>query len=79
MEGGRCADNRTFATDADMMALYRAIYKKDRWLDFKNFSMRSWHNYFGEFPDLMSWLFCLKTEKYEDRCFLVAQWLEEKK
>ena len=67
--------NHTFDNDADMMALYRAIYKKGKWINFVNFTFLT-RPVNGKCD---AWLFCLGGEDYEARCCLVAQWLEVKK
>ena len=74
----KCGDtyvvNRTFDNDADMMALYRAIYQKGKWKEFLNYISQTTHY----IPHAV-WLFCLDNEDYEDHCCLVAEWLEVKK
>ncbi len=77
----------SFTTDADMMALYRAIYKEKRWTEFFEYSNNIWWINYGRsydtvdeaLADYNAWLFCLEGKDYEDRCCLVAEWLEEVK
>lgn len=73
---------RTFTTEADMMTLYRAIQKMGKWGSFYLYSLQR----FTEREDakidpcgMMSWLFCLNGEGYEERCQMVADWWEGEK
>ena len=86
---GQCFEshrlNRTFDNDTDMMALYRAIYKKGKWSKFIIYTEKTYcfqlqldslrHN----LHNFNAWLFCLDGKDYEARCCLVAEWLEVKK
>lgn len=79
------SSRRTFTTDADMMALYRAIYKKGKWSKFIIYTEKTYcfqlqldsirHN----LHNFNAWLFCLDGKDYEARCCLVAEWLEVRK
>ena len=82
---GSRKENRDFDNDADMMALYRAIYEKGKWSKFIIYAEKTYcfqlqldslrHN----LHNFTAWLFCLDGKDYESRCCLVAQWLEVKK
>ena len=65
-------ENRSFATEAEMMALYRQIEKDGKW---KGFYRHTHLKIFAsELPDTVftKWLFCLDGIGYEDRCKMVA-------
>jgi hypothetical protein len=74
---GQCFEshrlNRTFDTDADMMALFRKIVDNLKFGAFQNFA----YKHFNEYPNytLTEWLF-YEPERF---CNLVAEWLEVKK
>jgi len=71
--------NRTFITESDMMALYRAIWKARKWEDFCEYAYEHyearWKRYDGK---LFAWIICLSGEGYEERCGMVADWLESR-
>ena len=73
----KCGDtyvaNRTFRTDADMMALFRKIVDSLNFGAFQNFA----YKHFNEYPNytMTEWLF-YDPERF---CNLVAEWLEEVK
>ena len=68
--------NRTFTTRDDMMDLYQVIEKAGKWDDFDNYS---WNYRKGVKPEIShtTWLFCLSGVGYEDRCQMVAEFLEK--
>jgi hypothetical protein len=68
-------NNRPFTTQADVMALYVAIFKAGKWRDFGVFAYEKWDeesssNWFD------AWLFCLSGEGYEERCKMVADFMK---
>jgi hypothetical protein len=73
---GQCFEshrlNRTFDTDADMMALFRKIVDNLKFGAFQNFA----YKHFNVYPNytLTEWLF-YEPERF---CNLVAEWLEER-
>jgi hypothetical protein len=62
--------NRTFDTDADMMALFRRIYYNAHWDRFV-WWLKDNPNYDTAIPEVF-----LETEKF---CFLVSEWLRKEK
>jgi len=72
-------DNRTFTTRDDMMDLYRKLATDGKWEEFDEYM------WFNKWPDsgnmkkgmskYMTWLFCLASPDYEERCQMVADWL----
>jgi hypothetical protein len=65
--------NRTFTTDADMMALFRKMVDKEDWYNFSDWA-RYGHTTFSQedFDELSTWLF-YEPERF---CCLVAEWLK---
>ena len=70
-----------FTTRDDMMDLYQAIEKAGKWINFLNWVFNDL-----EEPDRgdsyystasIAWLLCLSGEGYEDRCKMVAEFLEK--
>ena len=74
-------ENRSFDTEADMMALYRHIEKDGKWEDFSVGSRWKYTMFSSEdFAETSEWLFCLDGIGYEDRCKMAAEfygWREE--
>lgn len=71
---------RTFTTEQDMIALYRGLHeKKMYWPRFHDYAADKWSdiNCPSESWDCFTaWLFCLSGDGYEDRCEMVADFLE---
>ena len=80
-------ENRSFDTEADMMAVYRQIEKDGKWVSY-GFERWIYQRYYA--PDALAgymsgttftkWLFCLDGKDYEDRCKKAAEfygWREE--
>jgi hypothetical protein len=79
----KCGDtytvNRPFTTDADMMALYRAIRKNDSWFSFCDFARQKCINInIDDYEEIVAWFLCLDGKDQEARCCLVAEWWVEK-
>jgi hypothetical protein len=81
--------NRTFDNRDDLLDLYKAIDKNEKWAVFIVYSNSVWwrnhdrrYDLAGELmADYNSWLFCLGDEDYAAKCKLVAEfhgWKEEK-
>lgn len=75
--------NRTFTTEQDMMALYRRLVITGGWDKFTLIAAEIWRaETSADYEprnirkDFTSWLFCLSGEGYEDRCRMVAEFLE---
>ena len=71
----KCGDtyvaNRTFDTDADMMALFREMVNKHEWDSFLFWTCDHYPTYNPPVPRLF-----MEPERF---CNLVAEWLEVKK
>ena len=64
--------NRTFDNRNDLMDLYEAIYKSDKWLEYTLY-ISGYHGMIAS-----PWLFCLDGKDYEERCKMVAEWWVKK-
>lgn len=79
-EGCTCS-NRSFTTDADMMAVYRAIYRDGKWEEFTTYSNEVWWVIDAgsyaiteeEIANYTAYLFCLDGKGYEERCKMVSE------
>jgi len=74
--------NRTFTLDADMLAVYRAIQKADRWGGFALYAGEYWYTYHWQVQkkplSLNSWLFCLSNPaEIPERMKMVAEFIEK--
>lgn len=73
---------RTFDTEQDMMALYRRLWEKGKWEVFDDFATSEYLKTptpgMKTDADYSAWLFCLSGEDYEQRCQIVAEFMEEK-
>jgi len=76
-------ENRSFATEAEMMALYRQIEKDGKWDVFfwnSASSCKPKRHGLGA-SETTAWLFCLDGKDYEERSKMVAEfygWKGEK-
>jgi hypothetical protein len=74
--------NRTFTTDANMMAVFRKIRDKGKWADFINYARIAYKNSFNLLwkyvweEKFTEWLFLDNPER---ACCLAAMFLEEQK
>ncbi len=58
--------NRTYSTDADMMALYRAINRKGVWGKFFDWAYEEyWKENSGTHRKFTAWLFCFDEPELE--------------
>jgi len=79
-------ERRAFTTDAEMQAVYRALFKKGMWDDFENSHYMEWDSMMP-FNDLTrniaqytAYLFSLSSPaEIEDRMVMVAEWWEGRK
>jgi hypothetical protein len=69
--------NRTFATQADMMALYSQLFKVEKWEEFFLFAWELWVKaHCRDYRLFTAWLFCLSGSDYEARCKMISEFLK---
>ena len=73
--------NRTFILDADMLAVYGAIWKAGKWGGFELYAGEYWYTYHWQVQkkalSLNAWLLCLSNPaEIPDRMRMVAEWME---
>lgn len=69
--------NRTFTTDTDMLAVFRAIRDKGKWSEFSRYAGKHWlkdEDAWNEETPFEVWLFLDNPER---ACVLAAMWWEE--
>jgi len=67
--------NRSFTTEADLMALYRAIWKEGKWGEFENYAYQKSYGLGNKSPlPFIAWLLCLDGD-YERGCGMVGEFI----
>lgn len=73
----------TFTTEADMMSLYRRLWETGKyWPSFHDYAVDVWSEISPpteQWDCFTAWLFCLSGDGYEERCQMVAEFLEVEK
>ena len=69
---GRCTDNRSFTTPADIYAVYSKMVERGEW---DSFRLRAIFVYDGE-SSFEAWLFCLAApDQIPERMAMAAEWV----